>query len=31
MEDCAQAHGALYNGQTYWLLSDIGCFSMQKS
>ncbi|WP_287395756.1 DegT/DnrJ/EryC1/StrS family aminotransferase [Mesorhizobium sp.] len=31
IEDCAQAHGALYKGQHVGVLSDIGCFSMQKS
>lgn len=31
IKDCAQAHGALYKGQHVGLLSDIGCFSMQKS
>lgn len=31
IEDCAQAHGALYKGQHVGLLSDIGCFSLQKS
>ncbi|PII38975.1 hypothetical protein T190_12310 [Sinorhizobium meliloti CCBAU 01290] len=31
IEDCAQAHGALYKGQHVGLLSDVGCFSMQKS
>ena len=27
VEDCAQAHGALYNGQPVGTLGDIGCFS----
>ncbi|NEH49739.1 aminotransferase class I/II-fold pyridoxal phosphate-dependent enzyme [Rhizobium leguminosarum] len=31
IEDCAQAHGALYKKQYVGTLSDIGCFSMQKS
>ncbi|MBY5579200.1 DegT/DnrJ/EryC1/StrS family aminotransferase [Rhizobium leguminosarum] len=31
IEDCAQAHGALYKNRQVGLLSDMGCFSMQKS
>jgi len=27
IEDCAQAHGARYNGQTVGTLGDLGCFS----
>ncbi|WP_221931657.1 DegT/DnrJ/EryC1/StrS family aminotransferase [Palleronia caenipelagi] len=29
--DCAQAHGARYKGREVGLLSDVDCFSMQKS
>lgn len=27
IEDCAQAHGALYNGQKVGTMGDVGCFS----
>jgi dTDP-4-amino-4,6-dideoxygalactose transaminase len=31
IEDCAQAHGARWNGQRVGTFGDIGCFSMQQS
>ncbi|RJP15983.1 MAG: DegT/DnrJ/EryC1/StrS family aminotransferase [Candidatus Abyssobacteria bacterium SURF_5] len=31
IEDCAQAHGATYNGRKVGSLGDIGCFSLQAS
>jgi len=31
IEDCAQAHGATYDGQPVGTFGDIGCFSLQQS
>jgi perosamine synthetase len=31
IEDCAQAHGALWDGQQVGTMGDIGCFSLQQS
>ncbi|MBC7289107.1 MAG: DegT/DnrJ/EryC1/StrS family aminotransferase, partial [Armatimonadetes bacterium] len=31
IEDCAQAHGATFDGQLVGTIGDIGCFSMQQS
>lgn len=31
VEDCAQAHGATYDGQPVGTFGDIGCFSLQQS
>jgi perosamine synthetase len=31
IEDCAQAHGATYDGQQVGTFGDIGCFSLQQS
>lgn len=31
IEDCAQAHGAEYNGQRVGTFGDIACFSLQQS
>ncbi len=31
VEDCAQAHGASYDGQPVGTFGDIGCFSLQQS